>query len=490
MHPSTSLSDVLSNTLILQTIAPLIPVSSLFSLSATSHCFQSLILNTPWVFRHLDLRYCRGANSLAIEPIDRGGNHWRAERMDEALTEDEFYAGPLRGIFSMLHRKNILKDVHTLILDGLSVPPELVHEILLDDRFNVRTLSIRECRNDNERKLMQTLRYACRPSRPAGTPKLKGLYIFSPVDNDFRPSCRNHQVRQRARSAGGVTTTEGAQLGASSRVENLEFVGDTRWRARHSSGEMAPEDSQLLANAKLRAEEDQSPFVPEHEWYQPTGRVMTRTYSDEWALTLQACQGIIAFDAVLCRGPRHDPNLEINKLPKGVEGPGLLPPALANIALGPTGCEICHSSPEGPAVWGVSPPEYFPLLSPPPTHSSTLAAARTPPNSAGHHPRLIVSCATCLTDRRCDRCNKWWCMDCLPPKQAKSTDTVTLDMENLEVTNGVDFDGRWVGGENGAAVNGGASSKKESIKVFLGLCVENCLVREMMSGSGSAGMWG
>jgi hypothetical protein len=39
---------------------------------------------------------------------------------------------------------------------------------------------------------------------------------------------------------------------------------------------------------------------------------------------------------------------------------------------------------------------------------------------------------------------------------------------------------------------GGESSKKggDGIKVFNNLCVENCLVGEMMAGAGSGGMWG
>jgi len=32
--------------------------------------------------------------------------------------------------------------------------------------------------------------------------------------------------------------------------------------------------------------------------------------------------------------------------------------------------------------------------------------------------------------------------------------------------------------------------KKEDIKVHMGLCVDNCLVGEMMAGAGSIGMWG
>ena len=34
------------------------------------------------------------------------------------------------------------------------------------------------------------------------------------------------------------------------------------------------------------------------------------------------------------------------------------------------------------------------------------------------------------------------------------------------------------------------AGKGSSVKVFNGLCVENCLVGEMLAGTGSGGMWG
>jgi hypothetical protein len=34
------------------------------------------------------------------------------------------------------------------------------------------------------------------------------------------------------------------------------------------------------------------------------------------------------------------------------------------------------------------------------------------------------------------------------------------------------------------------AGKGSSIKVFNDLCVENCLVSEMLAGAGSGGMWG
>jgi len=107
----------------------------------------------------------------------------RIPRFCSGITADiifrcSFYSGPLRGIFANLKRHNLLGDVQTLILDGLSVTSELCHEIILEPAFNVRVLSLRGTKHLNERKLCRSLQYACRPSRPVGTPKLKALYVF------------------------------------------------------------------------------------------------------------------------------------------------------------------------------------------------------------------------------------------------------------------------------------------------------------------------
>ncbi|PSK55891.1 hypothetical protein B9Z65_4769 [Elsinoe australis] len=75
---------------------------------------------------------------------------------------------------------NILRFVQVLILDGLSVPADLVGEIVGEDRFNVKLLSLRKCEHLNERKLCQVLKYAVRPGRRDGTPKLKALIENTP----------------------------------------------------------------------------------------------------------------------------------------------------------------------------------------------------------------------------------------------------------------------------------------------------------------------
>ena len=174
------LLSLLSNTIVLLHITPYLPISALLRLARASKSFQSLLFSTTSsVFRHLDLSTAKGIsfepNTL---PIDRGGESWRAERMDEALTEEDFYGGPLRGVLSFLRRKTVLQGVQTLILDGVSAPAEILHEVICNIQYRVKILSLIGSKNLNERKLVGTLKYAVRPTRPAGTPSLKGLYIF------------------------------------------------------------------------------------------------------------------------------------------------------------------------------------------------------------------------------------------------------------------------------------------------------------------------
>ncbi|KAL3460562.1 hypothetical protein BJX64DRAFT_183465 [Aspergillus heterothallicus] len=385
VHPSkgASIEDLLANALILDHMAPYLTTSSLLSLSATSHHIRSLILETPYVFRHLDLTTCRGAQVAEQSSIDHGGQTWRSERMDESLTEDEFYSGPLRGIFSNLERRSILRDVRILVLDGLSVPADLVSEIILSERFNINLLSIRECRHLNERKLMQVLNYAARPSRPVGSPRVKGIYYFTSMD---RP-------RAAARS-------------------NYRDWWSSQCVGQPVSADVTPSTS--------HQQDDQH----QNAWYSPSGKLLKRQIEDGWAQTLLKCEGIIAFDAVLCRGPRHDITFiaaENDKSDEAQPGNRLLGPAIATTALGPRGCDGCHTSPEGPAIWGQSPDAHFPLLAPPPFHSSTLVSARRPAVFPDEYPILIARCADCLTDRWCHRCNKWFCDTCLPhPEHVRS----------------------------------------------------------------------
>lgn len=443
----TSLADLLSNTLILRQTAPHLPVQALCALSKTSRVIRHLVRQSPDSFRYLDLSPVKSAICAIEGPLDQGGINWRNERMDEALTEDDFYSGPLRGIFAQLERQQLLSHIHTLVLDGLSVTAELVREILVEDRYNVRILSIREVKHLNERKLQQYLRYVVRPSRPENTPRVKGVYLFS--SRDHAPIVEPSSTSRRSPSPAsrGVMASQGAQIGA-------------QWNQK----------STQALNSQLARVED--------SWYQPSGKMIHKRPSSEWAEVLQACEGIIAFDAVLCRGPRHDPNKAYAR-----EGPaGGLPhpasflrPSIATVALGPSGCETCHSCPEGPAIFGKSPPSLFPLLSPVPLHGSSVRAAQLPHTTyASVPPPLIVRCEDCLKGRWCERCHRWWDEDCY----IGSTVAQRTELQQTELMETLESDGT------------SNVIPKQTIKVHMGLCVQHCLYDEWMSGAGGNGMWG
>ncbi|PYI12097.1 hypothetical protein BO78DRAFT_332182 [Aspergillus sclerotiicarbonarius CBS 121057] len=377
-----SLVDLLSNSLILDHMAPYLSTSSLFALASTSRLVRSLIMDTPYVFRHLDLTQCHGAKPASSSTTDSAERTGRGEQRDDSMTEDEYYSAPLRNIFANLERKSLLQDVRTLILDGLSVPADLVAEIILTDRFNINILSIRECRHLNERKLMQVINHAVRPTRPRGTPRVKGIYHFTPLHHS------RAMVRSKYRD----------------------------WWSSRCSGQVScttPTSEDSIA----ASDHAESNMHQQNAWYRPSGQLFKRSIEDGWAETIKKCEGIIAFDAVLCHGPRHDVDRYTQMLQSqdGSQPEGrLLGPKLATVALGPQGCDGCHTSPEGPAFWDQAPDDKFPLLTPPPYHTSSVAKAKRPVLFPNEQPSLIVRCTECVTDRWCHRCNKWFCEDCLP----------------------------------------------------------------------------
>lgn len=439
----TTLLDLISIDIILRQTAPYLPVSALLSLAATNKSFRTHINTGAEAWRHLDLSRVKSAN-IDTSPIDAGGISWRAERMDEALTEDDFYSGPLRGIFSKLHGKRVLRSVHTLILDGLPVPADLVREIIAEDLFSVRVLSLRDCKHLNHTKLQQVLRYAVRPGRQDGSPKLRALYVFGHKDSP--PPSRSKADTQNAPATqppSGVLASEGAQIGS-------------EWNSRSSA----------ILNDSLPSDDQQ-------RWYGRTGRALSRTTS-AWADTLHACQGIIAFDAILCRGPRHDITL--------TSGKDFLPPTIAGVALGPRGCEICGTCPEGPAIFGQSDETALPLLAPPPTHSSTTRAAQRPEitTSTSAFPPLITRCEDCLRGRWCERCNRWWCESCYKEPVSRTANVPLPPTPTSQLPQG---NGQSIEWADPAAAGQGAP-----IKVYSKLCVEHCLVGEMMMSAD--GFWG
>ncbi|KAK5995362.1 hypothetical protein PT974_03766 [Cladobotryum mycophilum] len=383
--PATTLYDTLHNSLVLSHTVPYLPISSLLHLAAASRSFRGLIYQTPGVFRHLDLSQVKSVH-FDLDKIDKGGEVWRNVQLDENVTEDDFYSGPLRGVFSPLRRLNILQNVQTLVLDGLSVTAELCHDIISDPAFNVRILSIRDVKNLNQGKLRQTLQYACRPSRPEGSLKLKALYVFGSKD------------------AAPATQSSSSSI-------------STGWNHK----------SQDALACSLQKEGD--------AWWSKKGRIISRPIAEEWVNCMLACEGIIAFDAVLCHGPRHRNSPSYGKGCVQTDGS----PAVATYAV--SACDSCGDAPEGMTHSDSGSIHTRPLLAPPPLLSSSLRAATTPQEPGSS---FVARCFDCIRERYCTGCQKWWCESCYQlPGQGSggmATQVVVVDDETLNAFGNLDLE--------------------------------------------------
>lgn len=421
---STTLADLLSTSLVLMQTAAYLPLSSRLALAATSKSFHRFIHNEPSAFQYVDLSSVKAA---AIEtcPMNKEGRG--SKRKNAAFIEDEDYGIPILDAFRQLEDRQWLYNVSTLVLDGMAVPSGLVRSIITQDRFNVRMLSLREAKHLNHVKLRQVLNHSVRPDRPAGMPKLRGLYIFGqmepvPVKEDFAIGRRRSPTRYPDSRPQDTVRAIGAQLGA-------------EWNKK----------SQETLAAELTGTDD--------KWYQSAGKVVARTPGSEWADTLIACEGIIYFDAVLCRGPRHETPSSSS------DTSSYLPPAVATIALGSAGCTKCGKCPEGPASFGHSPSHHLPLLAPPPFHGPSVRAAQMPPSgSSVPNPKLIVRCADCLRGRWCERCHKWWCESCYQPGSR------TGEQQNVYYS---------------SLLDGDETRVDDKVKVHMGLCIDSCLLDDL-----------
>lgn len=294
---------------------------------------------------------------------------------------NSFYSGPLRGVFSTLRRRDILRNVQTLVLDGLSVTSELCHEIINGAAFNVRVLSIRDVKNLNQGKLRGTLQYACRNTRPKGTPKLKALYVFGSKD---------------VLSVAQQPASSGTSISAG-------------WNQK----------SQDALAASLQKETD--------AWWTKKGRIINKPIDEEWANCMLACEGIIAFDAVLCRSPRHRNSSVFGKDCGQVDG------KLATATFAVPACDNCGDAPEGICQSGTNLPIKLPVLSPVPLLSSSIRAATTPHDIRN---TFVPRCLDCLRERYCTGCQKWWCESCYQlPGQGSggySNQVVIVDDETVD----------------------------------------------------------
>ncbi|KAH7020844.1 uncharacterized protein B0I36DRAFT_204800, partial [Microdochium trichocladiopsis] len=353
------LFSLLSNSLVLHQTVPHLPISSLLSLASASRSFKALLHNSPGVFRHLDLTTVKRAQPC-LDRSTSTSSHREAgpvvyDRFVADVTEDDVYSGPLRGVLATVQRRDILASVQTLVLDGLSVTAELVNDMLVDPSFSVRILSVRDCANLNEAKLMQTLRFACRRGRAANALRLKGLYVFGSKDS--------------SREAGG--------LNKSSRASS--------WYHNHGriiSKKITDGWAETLLDCQSSIRFDAVLCTgPRHQNSPAFGRVPVSSYSSSaratpWAVATFAVGGC----AVCGTAPEgftvHGESPEEN-LP-------LLAPLLVHSSNVKAACRPAGASSSGSGGLG---------------------------GSSGR-PRFVPRCLECIRERYCFSCDQWWCESC------------------------------------------------------------------------------
>lgn len=349
----TTLLDLFSNHLVLAQLTPYLSISALFNLSITSRRFSEVIRGDPKAFQRLDVSSVRGVpcHSCEDEPPESHTIHNRYGNIEE---EWATYCLPLMKLATISRKWDVLPSVKTLILDHQYVHLDTLRNILLDSACQIRLLSLLDVRSLDRHDFQDLIDALFRGGPRLDGPRLEGIYYF------------------------------GAPL-MSEKFLNQAF-----------------EDKLEPVNASTPAKESNLPDAEENldPWYRRSGVAFQPPEIESlYSGLLRVTRGFVVWDAVLCRAPRHThPH------------PHFLIPTIASVALGATGCHICHSSPEGPG----STINHAPLLAPPPLHSfSVKVAQEIPSNSKSVAPLpFYARCYNCLKYRWCASCNKWWCENC------------------------------------------------------------------------------
>ncbi|KAL1836322.1 hypothetical protein VTJ49DRAFT_5306 [Mycothermus thermophilus] len=379
------LLKLLANSLVLSQTAPHLSCYDVLNLAATAQAFRFLVYNTPNVFRRLDLSHVKRAQ-LEDSP-GRARDAWDDGALDNNLTQDEIYSDPLRRILSKLRRVELLRGVQVDVLRDV--------QVLCLDGLSVTGELIHDILTD--------------PSFSIRILSIRGV-----------KNLNERMLRGALQYACRESRPEG--------MPRLRGLPASVWNNR----------SQKALTASLADE-------PE-AWWVRRGSQFPFRIDPEWASTLVACAGVIAFDSVLCTGPRH-----FNSPAWGKHDT----PALDMAAGGSThfavathsldGCASCGSAPEGWTVWGEEPlgseqTKYggrrssessmsdlsrYPLLAPPPMHSASIRVAMCPTGQpvGSYHPnlaprgkqqkaRFIPRCFECIRHRYCAGCHRWWCEAC------------------------------------------------------------------------------
>ena len=476
MSTPPSLANVLSISIVLRNIIWYLPFSTLCRLLQTSKAVREALYSSPDAWRYIDVSRTSLANCCAtiwntvgcgnyghqladcirndyrcksvddaVDGDDQDADYghgvndvrWLTRRMREPLSQEAFINGPARSVLVHLGRSGILQHVQALILDNAYITADfIVNDILkpIDyGRLSIRLLSIGRANLSNAEKLAMMLKdYALTkgdtdddrditqpiPRKKHGSRETtKGLYIF-----DKPMLTLEHKRAQRHRKEEEMRQRLRRQNASSNRLE-----GNSTFPVN--------EDPQ---SAESRCTNDTNDL-----WYERSGVLLHDPIPDFWVETLEICAyatGALAFDAVLCRGPRHDKHIlageeRFRDLP-------YIAPKIATIALGPDGCSNCGFAPEGFVCWDLHETTAdIPLLRPLPRAAITVRNAKRPSpqyfgidtpekghgngigssggssdsKSKSKSSRTIMRCRVCLKRRMCSVCSRWWCEYCHDP---------------------------------------------------------------------------
>ncbi|KAL7269081.1 hypothetical protein RUND412_008269 [Rhizina undulata] len=300
-HDSPTLLTIISNDLLLRSISPYLLPQELLALSLTSRTAYSLIVHTPSVWRHVDL-------SLVPSSI---------------VCKKRTY-----NLTTFLSRPFVVRDIQTLILDGLPVGTDFLRHLLTNPALRIRILSVRGCMY----LIDESFRGLLRELATSNSSALRGVYRFTKPDHCEQSTASN-------------------------------------WEDSGSKYTYVVEKREL----------------------------------DAWAETIGFCEGRIAFDTRLCRGPRHLPKEDASEAKMKI----------ATIRL-PSACAECGISPENRRR------EKTPPVLRTPVHLSSSAVETV---CGGEDATL--RCRECMKGRWCEGCGKWWCEECCP--RAEEKQHVSLD---------------------------------------------------------------
>lgn len=160
---SITLLTILSNELLLLSTTPYLSPSDIYSLSLSCRSAYNLLATTPSVHRRLDLSVTHRCKDVP----------------------------------RILSVSKILRSTRTLVLDNLPVTIELLYNLITpkDWQSEIQLLSLRGCKDINEREFMSFLSYLVRPSRAEGSLKLKGVYWFSDPETTTGRFVKNPKLR-------------------------------------------------------------------------------------------------------------------------------------------------------------------------------------------------------------------------------------------------------------------------------------------------------